>query len=113
MTIVHVYQEFREQAAAVIQSNSTMNGYFLDSCLVHCQTLFDDTWTTYTVNKQSIAYTFAAWYYGTQQLKADTKLQDCVYPCNQSCPKKHNPELEAATASLANYEAFLEKKFGS
>ena len=65
-----------------------MNGYFFDSCLVHCQTLSDETWTTYTINKQSIEATFSAWYYENEDPNISTKIKDCPYPCNTSCSNK-------------------------
>lgn len=88
----------------MLESNSTINGYFFDSCLVHCQTLSDDTWTTYTINKQSIEATFSAWYYGNKDPNINTKIKDCPYPCNTSCPNKGSPlKVESADDHMTEF----------
>jgi len=76
--------EFLSQATPAIISTS--NGFFGDSCLVHCQTLTDDTWSVYKVSGQLMSETFANWYFGRN---GKTRVLDCVYPCNPTCPGVH------------------------
>ena len=49
------------QAKPILESNST--GLFLDSCLIHCQTLTDEPWSKYGVGGQTMRDTFADWYF--------------------------------------------------
>jgi hypothetical protein len=95
------HEVFVEKIAPVL---STSNGYYFDSCLVHCQTLTDDAWQLYRVMGHTVRETFADWYYeGRRPVNASwqadtspwqaeygtvnaTRIKDCNYPCNQSCP---------------------------
>lgn len=79
-------EEFLNMTRPVFESDESQVGYFFDSCFVHCQTLYDDTWTKYSVSGQSMRETFADWYY---ERPAKWRLADCAYPCNKSCPKVH------------------------
>ena len=77
-----VLQQFMEQLAPALNSEST--GIFADSCLVHCQTLTDDTWTQFMVRGQSLRDTFSDWYFGRGGKKKEV---DCLnFPCNPTCP---------------------------
>lgn len=79
--------EFNRQSVPLL-SGSSENGYFLDSCYVHCQTVeSNDPWTRITVNGQSIAQTFGDWYFERSIHRTVTRLRDCdSFPCNPSCP---------------------------
>ena len=65
---------------------SPTNGAFIDSCLIHCQSLNTISWTQFKVANQTVGDTFYAWLTGnTSAYKA--KVVDCAYPCNPTCPK--------------------------
>ena len=76
----HPLQEFLEAASAPIASQS--NGVFLDSCLIHCQSLNSKSWNGYKVKGQTMRETFADWYFDRS---GEDKEVDCAYPCNLSC----------------------------
>ena len=75
-------QEFLAQLSPALSSTST--GIFADSCLIHCQTLEDTAWGTYSVGGQSMRQTFEDWYF--TKTPANTKEVDCPFPDNRSCP---------------------------
>ena len=75
-------QQFLAQLAPAL--NSTSAGIFGDSCLIHCQTLQDLPWATYTVGGQTMRETFEDWYF--QNTSANFKEIDCPFPCNPTCP---------------------------
>ena len=58
------------------------NGVFLDSCLIHCQSLSSKSWDSYKVKGQTIRETFADWYFNRT---GEYKEVDCAYPCNLTC----------------------------
>ena len=95
-------QEFIAQATPALVSTS--NGVFIDSCLVHCQTLTDDTWSVYKVSGQLMSETFANWYFGRS---GKTQVVDCAYPCNPTCPGVH-PLDRQLPLGLALRELFWE-----
>ena len=76
--------EFDRQVQPILSSPQT-NGYFLDSCYIHCQTFENDTvWTQFAINGRSIRNTFGDWYFDRS---TNTRLKDCDgYPCNPTCP---------------------------
>ena len=89
MTYLRNYERvFNEQIHPVIASPLS-NGYFLDSCFVHCQTFeVDEVWIDYAIQGHSIARTFGDWYF---ERSHETRLKDCEnYPCNPSCPSVQN-----------------------
>ena len=94
-------QEFLSQATPAIISTS--NGFFGDSCLVHCQTLYDDTWSVYKVSGQLMSETFANWYFGRN---GKTRVLDCTYPCNPTCPRVH-----PLTEQLSRYPQWPWERF--
>ena len=61
---------------------SQTNGAFLDSCLIHTQSLYSKSWDSYKVKGQSIRETFADWYFDRA---GEDKEVDCAYPCNLTC----------------------------
>ena len=81
-TFMFSIQQFLDQLAPALATEST--GVFADSCLVHCQTLTDNTWTQFLVGGQSMRDTFSDWYFDRSSGK--TKEVDCVFPCNPTCP---------------------------
>ena len=76
-------QEFLAQLAPVLNSSSA--GIFADSCLIHCQTLNDEPWSTYAVGGQTMRETFQDWYF--ERSSAKYQEVDCPYPCNPTCPE--------------------------
>lgn len=76
------FQQFLAQLVPALGSSSA--GIFADSCLIHCQTLEDKPWATYTVGNQTMRETFEDWYF--KQSSAKYKEVDCPFPCNPTCP---------------------------
>ena len=74
-------QEFLEQLDPAVKLPA---GIFADSCLVHCQTLEDEPWSTYTVDGKTIRESFEEWYFDAEQ--DSTQRIDCPFPCNPTCP---------------------------
>ena len=72
-------QEFLSAAGPAI--NSKTNGVFIDSCLVHCQSLNDHSWAQVKVGGQTAIETFSNWYSNN----GIAKEVDCAYPCNDTC----------------------------
>ena len=68
----------------VLQSST--NGAFIDSCLIHCQSLNRNSWTQFKVDNQTVEDTFYAWMTGNTTVYK-SKVVDCAYPCNPSCTK--------------------------
>ena len=63
---------------------SGKTGMFVDSCLIHCQTITDEPWMKYVVNGMLMRDAFAAWYFDDEEaLKA---VDPTVWPDNPSCP---------------------------
>ena len=83
----HYQKVFTEQLQPVLSSPSS-NGYFIDSCYIHCQTFqVDKVWMNYAISGHSIAKTFGDWYF---ERSSNTRLKDCTYyPCNPTCPPEH------------------------
>jgi hypothetical protein len=88
--------QFLEQLEPALMSEST--GVFADSCLVHCQTLTDDTWTQFLVGAQSMRDTFSDWYF--ERSSGKTKEVDCAFPCNPTCPVPNT--TDTTVSSLFN-----------
>ncbi len=80
-------QTFLDQVGVVMNSQIPGSGYYLDSCLIHCQTMSSSPWTTFKVGGKSMSQAVFDWYYNSTV----TKLKDCDYPCNPSCPGKYPP----------------------
>lgn len=82
-SLIRYEAEFDRQVEPVISSPPT-NGYFIDSCYVHCQTFQDDrVWSRNAINGRSIADTFGDWYF---KRRSDTRVKDCTdFPCNPTC----------------------------
>ena len=76
-------QEMRE-ALGVVNGSKT-SGIFADSCLQHCQTLTDNTWTEIEVEGLTAAQALADWYF--EKTPDEYKHFDCDFPCNPTCPK--------------------------
>ena len=68
----------------VIQSST--NGAFIDSCVIHCQSLSATSWMQFKVENQTVGDTFYAWMTGNTTVYK-SKVVDCVYPCNPTCSK--------------------------
>ena len=76
---------FARQIEPVISSPAE-NGYFFDSCFIHCQTIDDDVaWSQIRVGGRSIVESFGDWYF---ERSDSTRLRDCDtdLPCNPTCP---------------------------
>ena len=72
-----------EAVTPVIQSPTS--GVFIDSCVVHCQTIFEEPWTQIMVEKQTMGDTFYYWLTRNANITQSTKAVDCDYPCNPTC----------------------------
>ncbi|XP_065840834.1 uncharacterized protein [Oscarella lobularis] len=59
------------------------SGLFIDSCLVHCQSLDTSWWSQVTVNGTSANDAFAQWYFSNGSVT--TKEIDKPYPHNPTC----------------------------
>ena len=87
-------QEFDRQVEPLL-SSPQQNGYFLDSCYIHCQTIEDDVaWTQIGINGHTMVEAFGDWYF---ERSMEIRLKDCdEFPCNPTCPNlgsgtiKHN-----------------------
>ena len=75
-------QEFITQVLPAIENDKT--SLFLDSCLIHCQTLTDEPWMKYAVNGMLMRDAFAAWYFDGEVVKA---VDSDLWPDNPSCGK--------------------------
>ena len=83
---IEAYKErFDMQAVPVINSSST-NGYFFDSCYIHCQTIENDlAWNEVEIDGVTMAESFGDWYFDRS---TNTRLVDCVgVSCNPTCPE--------------------------
>lgn len=80
------YEDIFNQQIQPVLSSPKSNGYFLDSCFIHCQTFQSDkVWSRYAIKGHTIAQSFGDWYF---QRSTNTRLKDCEdYPCNPSCSK--------------------------
>ena len=65
---------------------SSSNGYYFDSCLIHCQTLDNAPWQSYQALGHPMRESFADWYYERPSPVNATRVKDYDYPCNHSCP---------------------------
>ena len=76
---------FDMQAEPVFNSPST-NGYFFDSCSIHCQTIENDlAWNEVEIDGVTMAKSFGDWYFNRS---TNTRLVDCVgVSCNPTCPE--------------------------
>lgn len=86
-------QRFLDQARPVFES-FPLNGYYIDSCQIHCQTLYDVPWSTFTISNSSMRETFTHWY-NDKSGEVDTRRKDCEVPynCDPSC-SAHNVETK-------------------
>ena len=78
--------DFVRQAQPILSSPSR-NGYFLDSCYIHCQTIEDNiAWSQITINGVTMAEAIGDWYF--ERSTTNSRLQDCdgVF-CNPTCPE--------------------------
>ena len=64
-------------------------GIFADSCLIHCQTLEDEPWATYTVDDRTMRESFEDWYFDRDP--DNIQSIDCPFPCNPTCPVESRP----------------------
>lgn len=93
------YEAFDRQVEPVL-SSSPSNGYFLDSCYIHCQSL-EDPWNQYAINGRTIAQAFGDWYF---ERSDNTRLKDCdSFPCNPTC----SDIPDGAAKSIANPLVFF------
>ena len=82
----HFNQVFMEKLQPVLASTS--NGYFIDSCLIHTQAHADKSWTMITAQGHPLRESFADWYYERPSSEGATRVVDCKYPCNPTCPAR-------------------------
>ena len=96
-------QQFLLQLSPALNSSST--GIFADSCLIHCQTLQDLPWATYTVGGQTMRESFEDWYF--EKTSAKSHEIDCAFPCNPTCPvPKQNSVFYTPKELSFNYSLF-------
>ena len=96
-------QQFLLQLSPALNSSST--GIFADSCLIHCQTLQDLPWATYTVGGQTMRESFEDWYF--EKTSAKSQEIDCAFPCNPTCPvPKQNSVFYTPKELSLNYSLF-------
>ena len=79
------------QAEQVVESEE--DGIFANSCLVHCQTLKDIRWATYSIYGKPMREIFGNWYFGRS---GESKSVDCEYGCNPSCTNDNNIDSDEA-----------------
>ena len=94
---------FDHQVGPVLSSPS-QNGYFFDSCYIHCQTYEDDSaWTQTTINGVTMAQSFGDWYF---ERSTNTRLKDCdaVFPCNPTCPDSNSRAVKNATKPYYSFK---------
>lgn len=87
---------FDRQVEPVLSSPS-QNGYFLDSCYIHCQTFESDiTWSEISIGGVTMAQSFGDWYF--ERSGSSTRLKDCDtdFPCNPTC---FNPDSSLSRAT--------------
>lgn len=100
-TQLKTIQYFRLQFLSAIgdASNSPLNGMFIDSCYLHCQTEMQETWLmpdSPLLSKTTIAGAVGDWFYD----RIPFQKTDCPYPCNPTCyspmsdPNPPNVRLE-------------------
>ena len=83
---VQRYKAAFDSQVQPVLSSPPRNGYFLDSCYIHCQTIEDDlAWNVVAINGVTIAESFGDWYFNRSN---NTRLKDCddEFPCNPTCP---------------------------
>ena len=81
---VRQYKAMFDLQIQPVLSSPASTGYFLDSCVVHCQTLRDEPWSQYAINGRTVAQSFGDWYFNRT---GPTRLKDCDtdFPCNPTC----------------------------
>ena len=79
------YQVFMQQVHPVVASTGS-GGYYLDSCVTHCQTLDNKQWVMASAQGQAMSESFSDWYYERASSANTSRIIDCKYPCNYSCP---------------------------
>eukprot|EP00112_Aurelia_sp_Birch-Aquarium-sp1_P011781 Seg2479.1 transcript_id=Seg2479.1/GoldUCD/mRNA.D3Y31 product="Pectin acetylesterase 9" protein_id=Seg2479.1/GoldUCD/D3Y31 len=82
MINVMKYRNAMLQATRVVKAAQSA-GIFLVSCIEHSMSLFDETWTSVTIQQKSIQQAFGDWYYGRETNHYNI---DGPYPSNPSCP---------------------------
>ena len=81
LSLMVCVQEFLAQLAPAVNSSA---GIFADSCVIHCQTLMDEPWSTYSIDGKTTREAFEEWYF--EKGSGDHQRIDCPFPCNPSCP---------------------------
>ncbi|CAA6663668.1 unnamed protein product [Spirodela intermedia] len=81
-----VLQGFRSQMLEAVQPFSTagQNGFFINSCFVHCQSEEQETWfsgDSPVLRNKRIAESVGDWFFQ----RGGCKAIDCPYPCDKSC----------------------------
>lgn len=79
-------QDFRNALLKSLSSfqQNKEGGLFINSCFIHCQTWFGETWhspSSPRINNKTIAESVADWYFNGKVVKQI----DCPYPCNPTC----------------------------
>ncbi|XP_068659800.1 pectin acetylesterase 12-like isoform X2 [Aristolochia californica] len=83
---IRFFQNFRNKMLSAIKgfSMSKRNGLFINSCFAHCQSERQDTWfanNSPVIRNKRIAVAVGDWYFD----RAEVKMIDGAYPCDQSC----------------------------
>ena len=83
------------RSAVSVMNSSTDNGYYFDSCEIHCQTIQDIPWSRISIGNTTVTIreSFAHWYKEDTRPGVDTRMRDCQVPfnCNRSCPRGSRP----------------------
>ncbi|KAM5560112.1 pectin acetylesterase 5-like [Rosa sericea] len=83
---IEILQGFRRSmlnALREFQKNKE-GGTFINSCFIHCQTWFSETWhspSSPRINNKTIAESVGDWYFNRNV----AKQIDCPFPCNPTC----------------------------
>ncbi|PKA48891.1 hypothetical protein AXF42_Ash016407 [Apostasia shenzhenica] len=98
---IEVFQDFRLQMLAHLKefSKSHKNGLFINSCFIHCQSEFNNTWfgpDSPSIGNKSIAESVGDWYFD----RAVVQKIDCPYPCDNTCVNHIFKKLSWASSLL-------------
>lgn len=83
---IKVLEGYRDSLLNILREfqQSEKQGIFVNSCYVHCQTWFGQTWHSATsprINNMTIAESVGDWYFNRKVVRQI----DCSYPCDPTC----------------------------
>lgn len=79
--IEQFHQEFLQMIKPVL---SSPNGFYFDSCMIHCQTLTDEPWNWFITKGHTMRESFADWFYERPSPANATRILDGDWP-NHTC----------------------------